>query len=54
MKTAYVVTVTRKQTTLGQENPMVRIVKPEDIEEFLDLCVGDNDSAKLKVVKVYE
>ncbi len=54
MKTAYVITVTKERTLLGEENPIVRIVRPEDVEEFLDLHVDDNDSAKVKVVKVYE
>lgn len=53
-KTAYVVTITKETTILGQENPITRIVSPKDIEYFLQEFANDDDKVKLKTVKVYE
>ncbi len=49
----YVVKIKKKVHRLGEENPMVRIVKPDDLESFLDAFAGESDKVKVKQVRVY-
>ncbi len=54
MAIAYLVEVERERKMLGQENPLIRIVQANDLDDFFYEHVGKTDSVTVRQVEMYK